>query len=118
MSKTEDLERHLSFHGVRPEKKIDYEGMEIYLADSGPHYDIKDKGFTAAERDKFSLGYYLTVWGIGVGGKPYGYLPMFFEALHDINISDKKNARLKTAEKEAKSFITEGLKRDLFHAQA
>jgi hypothetical protein len=118
MSKSEDLQKHFEVHGIKPEKKIDIDGIQIYLADSGVHHDIKDRGFNASERDQFSLGYYMTVWAIGVGDKLYGYLPIFFEAMHDIRLTDRKLARLNAAEKEARAFIKEGLKKGLFNAQS
>lgn len=118
MSESNKLEKHFQLNGIKPEKKVDFKGFQIYLADSGVHHDIKDRGFTLDEMEKFSLGYYMTIWAIGVGEKLFGYTPLFFECLHDVNIDDRKSARLKSAEQQAKAFINEGLKRDLFYAQA
>jgi hypothetical protein len=117
MATGQDLEKHFVVNGMNPEKRVSYKGLDIYLADSGPHYDVKDRGFTKDEMEQFGLGYYMTVWAIGVHGKVTGYIPLFFEALHDMELSDRKTARLNSAELQAKGFINHALKVGLFNKE-
>lgn len=100
------FERHMARHNLRPERREIYRGMEVLLAESGPHPDPENDPMLKDEWRDFPHGYYAAVslvrekiatW-VGV---------IYFDANHDRNMTaeGRKQARINAAFKAAREHV-------------
>lgn len=98
------IERICRAAGMRPEKRTNIEGAEVFIADGfspPPHFKYRKLGL---ETGDFPYGCYVTFWWAARGeDKLDTGQPLFFDALD----ADSRNqhARLNTAVKEATNFL-------------
>lgn len=92
------LERHFQHHEHKPVERFQYKGMEVYLSEGGPFFDNKIE---------FPLGYYETAYAIGGGEKILFYMPLLFDYMHDIQMSNtaRRDARIMAARNTALEHI-------------
>lgn len=97
----EALQKHWAFHGARMAKRVMYKGHDIFLAEGGPHHDVKNHrvvkhdpqaGELIEEDAWMKKGYYLSAWGIMRGQAVMGS-PLYFKLDHDLELT--KEGRIK-----------------------
>lgn len=95
--------------GMRPEKREQFQGYEVFVADgfSLPPHKAYQR-FGVDPRD-FPKGMYTTLWWVSKGSEKLDTgQPLFFDAFHDRQYSaeDKKRARISVAMQTAKKFLS------------
>jgi hypothetical protein len=94
--------------GMRPVKRDNINGAEVFIADGfspPPHLNFRRFGVEATD---FPLGMYATLWWVSKGDEKLDTgQPLFFDSMHDPQIGrgSKQLARINSALKEAKSFL-------------
>jgi hypothetical protein len=92
------LEKHFQIHGIHPDHKFMYKGLDVYIAEGGPY----------SENGRL---WYESAWAIGKDNKPILYQPLEFEFTHDLNLTQesRRQARINAAIKQAKRVIDDGI---------
>lgn len=91
--------------GMIPEKRINIDGYDVYIADGFsfiPHIAYFKFG---VEPGEFPYGAFCTIWFIAKDENLSVGLPLIFDANHDLNIEDRKHARINRAIVDAKAKI-------------
>jgi hypothetical protein len=96
MRENAKLERHFRHHEHNPVERFQYKGMEVFISEGGPYFDNKFE---------FPLGYYESAYAIGRGEKILFYMPLIFDYMHDISMTN--DARLKARIMAAKNTAIE-----------
>lgn len=102
------IERICRSAGMRPVKRGNIEGAEVFIADGFslmPHRPFQRFG---VEPTEFPAGMYCTLWWVSRGEDKLDIgQPLFFDAFHDRDYSrdDKQRARINAAMKEAGDFL-------------
>lgn len=101
-----NLDKHFRCNGATPHSKRKYKGVDIFLADGGPHYDAALKDNLDPRDEWMKGGYYVTTWAITKGRRIFGR-PLYFAPGHDPALTPdaKLKARIRAAFKEAVSMI-------------
>ena len=113
------VEKFIGQYGARAERKETYMGVDILLADGGPHYDPEnDVAFKDApkeEQDEFSKGYYTSIAFI-MGHKTIGVRTAYFKKDHDPDMTPeaKKEGRLTNVLLCAKEEIATGIVNNIY----
>lgn len=111
------IEQHCRVHGTRVEERFEYRGLDVFLADGGPHFDSRGK-VKLSDMDKWMHdGYYIAAYFIQRGRQVFGQ-PLYFPINHDIMLSDhdRKQSRLKAARFTAKQMVDAGFEGGLYGA--
>lgn len=96
--------------GLKPVERRTFDQIDVVVADgyvSQPHITFQKFN---VEKNDFPLGCYGTFWwALRADERMLVAYPMFFDALHDMNIPrpDRQAARVETAFQNAEAFITE-----------
>lgn len=101
-----NLDLHFRCNGAIPSGKRKYKGVDIFLADGGPHHDAVHKENLDPRDFWMKNGYYVATWAVTRGRRVFGR-PLYFALDHDPSLSRdaKQKARIRAAYKEAVSMI-------------
>lgn len=110
MSESNKLEKHHRRYDMRPLKSFTYKGFKVAIAEGGPKYDFTNE----VTRTDCPNGYYDVIFTIMQNEKPLWELPMYFDALHDLDRgwdnNTRQKARLNHAEQSAIIHINDFIK--------
>ena len=111
------IERMCRKAGMKPVRRANYEGAEIFIADGlsvAPHFNYRRFEVWPGEHaEKFPGGMYVTLWWVSRGeDKLDAGRPLFFDLFHNPEYANgsKQLARIKSAMSDARSFL-DGRKR-------
>lgn|SRR5262245_56967952 len=109
-----DIERIVRAGNLEPVKRGNIEGAEVFIADGTsmpPHMAYRRFGIGP---EQFPGGMYVTMWWLARGEDKLDIGSfLFFELLHDpcFTSAGKKRARINSAMKDAKEFLTDRKRR-------
>ena len=100
------LEHFLQKNELRPDRKCQYKGITVFLAEGGPYGPD-------TRMDKYPMGWYESCYWLGLGEKVLGGRVLEFDRLHDISThtdESRKLGRLNSAKEAAFQHVDNWLK--------
>lgn len=80
---SQQIEKHHRFWDTKPIHSFEHKGFKVCISEGGPKYEYSSE----ITKEDCPYGYYDLIFTIEMGGKPFFEMPIYIDALHDMDKS-------------------------------